>query len=88
MIEFKTEQDLYNRLKPALVSKKEECRRQRMDYISEADIWNYLKNTTWQRTNNLSLATMANDILNADINAIDKFIKQNLYQERRAEIGE
>jgi len=88
MIEFKTEQELYERLRPALTSKTTECRRSRMDYISEADIWNYLKNSVWHHSSNLNLATMANDILNADIDRIDKFIKQNLYQDRPAEIGD
>ena len=88
MIEFKTEQELYNRLLPALTTKITECKRNRMDYISEADIWNYLKNEVWSKANNLGLSAMVHDIINADIDKIDRFIKQNLYQKREAELGE
>ena len=35
--------ELYERLKPALISKKEEMKRLGYPYIKEEDIWNYLK---------------------------------------------
>ena len=87
-MEFSSEQELYDRLRPALITKRDECRRHRIMYISEADIWNYLKQGVWAKANNLSLSTMVHDILSADINKVDKFIKGNLFIEREPKIGD
>ena len=42
-MDFTNLKDLYDRLTPALKSKKEELIRLGCDYITELDIWNYLK---------------------------------------------
>ena len=86
MIEFNSEEELYTRLKPALQTKKAECHRNKFDYISESDIWNYLKHSTWINAVDLDLSTMVSDILNSDTYRIDKFVKMNLYKHREAKL--
>ena len=88
IITFNSEGDLYGRLRPALNTKKSECHRLKLDYISEADIWNYLKHTSWVKASNLDLSTMVTDILNTPIDRIDKFVKMNLYKQREAKLEE
>jgi len=83
-LEFHSEMDLYKRLKPALTTKKRECARIRLPYISEADIWNYLKRNVWRKANNLELSSMVKDILAVDPNKIDQTLKAKLEQENRA----
>lgn len=46
-VEFNSLEELYQRIKPALTTKKEEMRRSGYVYIKEEDIWNYLKEVKW-----------------------------------------
>ena len=46
-ITFSSLEELYNRIKPALRTKKEEMKRNGYIYVKEADIWNYLKEKKW-----------------------------------------
>lgn len=82
-IEFKTLEELYKRIRPALYTKKEEMRRSGYPYIEEEDIWNYLKDEKWIKTNNLTLYQMVDDILNIDNAYIDSYLKRKLNKNRR-----
>ena len=82
-IEFKTVEELYKRLKPALYSKITELKRTGLDYIKEEDIWNYLKEVKWQEATNLSLSEMINDILNTENEIIDRYFKNKLQGKTR-----
>lgn len=62
-IKFKSLTDLYQRLYPALKTKKEEIFHNYKMKINELDLWNYLKNNIWLKGNNLCLHDMVNDIL-------------------------
>lgn len=66
-MEFNNLNELKNRLMPALRIKKEEINNKN---ITEEDIWNYLKDTKWRKSNDLSLSDMVNDILKLDINIL------------------
>ncbi|MFA5696358.1 MAG: post-transcriptional regulator [Bacilli bacterium] len=77
-MEFESLKELYLRIKPALTSKKEELRRRGFNYFKEEDLWNYLKETKWIKTENLSLAEMVRDIFNLDYNGLDKYVLNNL----------
>lgn len=77
-ITFNSLEELYNRIKPALITKKEEMRRSGYIYIKIEDIWNYLKEEKWINSKNLSLYRMVNDVLNADNMLIDKYLKEKL----------
>lgn len=63
-MEFNNLTELKNRLMPALRLKKEEINNKN---ITEEDIWNYLKDTKWVKSNNLSLSDMVNDILKFEL---------------------
>ena len=49
-INFSSLEELYKRLKPALLAKKEEMNRTLYPYIREEDIWNYLKEIKWKKS--------------------------------------
>ena len=74
-INFNSLEELYRRIKPALITKKEEMNRGLYPYIEEEDIWNYLKEVKWKKTLDLSLSEMVNDILNCDDILIDNYLK-------------
>ncbi len=65
-MDFTNLKDLYDRLMPALKSKKDELIRLGCNYIDEIDIWNYLKNKRWKNSYNLLLYQMVDDILNVE----------------------
>lgn len=77
-MEFNSLEELYNRLKPALETKKMEMKRNGYSYIKIEDIWNYLKEIKWKNSSNLSLHEMVSDVLNTDEMLIDSYLKQKL----------
>jgi hypothetical protein len=77
-IEFKSLEELYQRIKPALMTKKIEMHRSGYTYIKEEDIWNYLKEIKWRNSKDLSLSDMVSDILNTDDINIDSYLKGKL----------
>lgn len=76
--QFKSVNELYVRLKPALITKAEEMRRNGYLYIKEEDVWNYLKEIKWVKSVNLELYQMVSDILNTDDIEIDSYLKEKL----------
>ena len=82
-ITFGSLEELYKRVKPALLTKKEEMRRNGYVYIKEQDIWNYLKEVKWINSKNLSLYDMTSDILNTDDVIIDSYLRQKLNFKKR-----
>ena len=75
--------ELYERLKPALISKKEEMKRLGYPYIKEEDIWNYLKETKWKKSVDLELYRMVSDIMNADNELVNDYLTEKLYSRSR-----
>ena len=47
--DFRSEEELYDRLKPALVTKRAEMKRNGYPYVKEEDVWNYLKEKKWKK---------------------------------------
>lgn len=80
---FNSLEELYKRIKPALITKKEEMNRTMYPYIKEEDIWNYLKEVKWKKTLDLSLAEMVNDVLNCDEVQVDNYLKEKLNLKER-----
>ena len=78
MNEFGSLKELYIKIRPALILKKDELHKQGMKQIVEADIWNYLKKKKWMNTIDLSLSEMVNDILELDSEELDIFTKKEL----------
>ncbi len=81
--DFKTEEELYERVKPALITKREEMKRSGYAYIREEDIWNYLKQKKWTHDQGLSLYQMVDDILNSESIFIDDYLKTKLNRRER-----
>ena len=82
-LDFSSLEDLYNRLKPALRTKKRELKENGYGYLKIEDIWNYLKENKWKRSSNLSLNDMVSDILNADNEFIDDYFKEKFNEKNR-----
>lgn len=82
-IEFNSLEELYQRIKPALITKKEEMHNNGYIYIKEEDIWNYLKEVKWINSRNLDLYQMVSDVLNSDNMLIDKYLKEKLSMRNR-----
>ena len=77
-ITFNSTKELYDRIMPALCTKREEMRRHGYSYIKEEDVWNYLKEVKWVKANNLSLAEMVSDVLNTEDAYIDSYLREKL----------
>lgn len=77
-ITFNSTKELYDRIMPALRTKREEMRRHGYSYIKEEDVWNYLKEVKWVKANNLSLAEMVSDVLNTEDVYIDSYLREKL----------
>ncbi len=76
--EFSSLLDLYNKVHPALSTKKREVYKLGRTYIQEEDIWNCLKESKWKSSNNLTLSEMVNDILECGIDELDIYIKKQI----------
>jgi len=83
-MEYKTEKELYTSLRGAFQVKLRMIK-DKYDYIKMIDIWNYLKINKWCKDKNLGLSEMVNDIINVDIEKVDRFLKKHLKEERKLE---
>lgn len=63
MLDYKTEQELYQGLIPALNVKIKNLKKNKIKDITKEDIWNYLKETKWKNSIDLTLADMVQDII-------------------------
>lgn len=81
-IEFNSEKELYDRLKPALTTKVNELRRNNLDYIKKEDIWNFLKIKKWSKSNDLQLYQMVDDIINVDNILLDNYVKDEIKKKK------
>lgn len=82
-LEFKSANELYERIRPALRTKMNDLERHGFSYIREEDIWNYLKEVKWNKTKNLALSDIVSDILNTDDIAIDNYLKTKFQSRNR-----
>lgn len=84
---FKTKEELYKRVEPALYSKVKETKRLGFKHITEKDIWNYLAENDWCMRKELELHDIINDILFADNEKLNDYVsnKINRLKERQNE---
>ena len=66
MYEYKSQLELYQGLIPALNVKVKYLKKSTKLNITKEDIWNYLKETKWRNSVDLTLADMVQDILHTD----------------------
>ena len=82
-LEFRTKEELYNRVLPALYSKIKEIRKLGFKFITEKDVWNYLVETEWKTRVNLELYDLINDILYVDNYRLNDYVNQKLERIKR-----
>lgn len=82
-VAFSSIEELYKRVKPALMTKCEELKRTGITYVTAEDIWNYLKDNIWNNSRNLRLFRMVDDILNADNMLIEDYVKTKMSSKER-----
>ena len=89
-IQFKSLEELYSRVEPALYSKILEFKRRNINYIKKEDIWNYLSQYVWKNSDSLDLATMVSTIMDVkeeDMKAYVHGILRNQNRELEKEDG-
>ena len=77
-----TQMDLYNKVKPALRTKKHEIIRNGIKIVKESDIWNYNKEYNWKNAKGLTLASMVNDILNTDDSVYENYVVERINKQK------
>lgn len=82
-LEFNSLKELYDRIKPALTSKKSEMKKYGFYYVKEADIWNYLASKKWLNSKDLSLSEMVDDIFNSNPDDINNYVVKKISEENR-----
>ena len=82
-IVFSSLEELYNRLKPALMSKERQFKREGFSYLKTSDIWNYLKEVKWIKSEGLELYQMVDSIVDVSAKEVDIYLKNNLSKENR-----
>jgi hypothetical protein len=71
---FNSITDLYKRVLPALKSKRRELEVSKVGFITEKDIWDYLRDEKWNKKSNLTLFDIVNDILNVEKNKLFEYM--------------
>ena len=81
-MEYKSQKELFSSLRGAF-NVKLRMTKEEFNYITEVDIWNYLKINKWSKDKNLTISEMVHDIINVDINKVDLFLKEYIKKEER-----
>lgn len=68
------QRDLYNKVLPALKTKRSELLRSGIRIVKEEDIWNYNKEYKWKSATSLTLASIVDDILNTDNKEYEDYV--------------
>ncbi len=82
MEKFTSQQELFNKVLPAIRTRKHELARKGINYVKEIDIWNYNKNNNWKNKTGLTLASIVDDILNTDDTAYKDYVLKKLEEYR------
>lgn len=72
--EFNNLKELKKRVTPALNTKLKEIKIKNYLKITTEDIWNYLIELKWKKSENLTLYDIINDILNSNSEDIEEYI--------------
>ena len=83
--EFSSQEELYQRVTPALHAKEQEIHRLGFPYINDIDIWNYLIETKWKVSHDLMLSDIVDDILHVDLKKLDEYLKGKISKTRRTQ---
>lgn len=80
-----SQKELFNRLLPALRTKKHELIASGIKIVNEYDIWNYNKVANWVTSSELTLATMVDNILNTENNVYEEYVIRKMNKMNRNE---
>ena len=80
---FKSVEDLYKRVLPALRSKVKELIREKTTYVKEEDIWNFLVESKWKNSSGLELSDIVDDILNVNNDKLKSYVKSKIRKMNR-----
>ncbi len=80
---FSTQEELYERVKPTLKSRVKDLKRIGINYVQDADVWNYLKNNVWGKKSNLTLGEMVNDIMTVGNSELESYIHEIISKQKR-----
>lgn len=83
--EFSSEEELYERVLPALRAKEIELERVGYSYINKIDVWNYLVEKKWKYGRGLMLSDIVSDIMNVSCSDIDSYIKEKIKSSKRTQ---
>lgn len=72
-ISFNSLKELKQRITPAINTKIKELRNNNYLITTENDIWEYLKEEKWIKSNNLTLYDIINDILKLNNETIEEY---------------
>lgn len=78
MYEYKSQLELYQGLTPALNVKLTLLKKNNHKEVTKEDIWNYLKETKWKSSVDLTLADMVQDIIHTDSSELIAYHKKKL----------
>ena len=85
MHEYKSQEELFQGLIPALNVKIRHLKKNNIKDITKDDIWNYLKENKWKSSIDLTLADMVYDIIHTSndefINYKKNIIKKSIFSE-------
>lgn len=68
--------ELYRRVLPALKSKKKELVSSKITFVTEKNIWDYLRETKWCNETKLTLFDIVNDILYVETDQLLDYISK------------
>ena len=74
MREYKSQKELYEGLIPAMNVKLALLKKGQYENIACEDIWNYLRDTKWKNSVDLTLGEMVNDIIHTDNMEIVRYV--------------
>ncbi len=83
--EFKSQKELFQRVRPALRSKCSELQRLGYSKIKEFDIWNYLIIKKWKQATGLMLSDIVSDIMNVTGDELNSYLETKVIEEERTQ---
>lgn len=81
---YRTIEELYLKVYPALRIKVGDMRLQKLALIDEKSLWNYFCNKKWKVQKKITLGEMIDDILNTDSFKIYTEMKEEITRENRS----
>lgn len=79
---YQSKKELFNKVLPALRTKKHELHRTGISFVKETDIWNYHVEYNWRGAVGLTIASMVNHILNTENKVYEKYVVDKLEKKR------